>query len=189
MAVTLASLLGGVSSRNWMEDLAAGTSVVGYNPDEEIVTFELSIGVGRSSTVVKVPHDQIDNICDVFADFDPEAEDVRTDRPIVDIIRSTLTVEREERPKDHPKDQPFVGKILSYQFKTSDKPHTRSVVVPTAEWDKFRQYLAGLTEHVTPELIESFSALQSEENARAAEKASKKAAREAERSNPTTPAK
>lgn len=181
MGASIAELMGHKPSASWFQRLEDSGSVLGFEPKGSILLFGFSVGESRGATKVEITSDKIDPVLSVLDNFDPDHEEDRPVRPMEEIIASTLTVEREEVPEGSP--EGTKGEIVSYQFKTSDKAHSRTVVVPADQWGNFRNYLAGL-KSATPALVDAYVKVQAEEDKRAAEKAARKAARE----NGATPA-
>lgn len=98
--------------------------------DDGKVVIAFSVGESRAATRVELAVRDLPSIVEELKAFDPEKIDESRERTVADIIRSTLTVQRDPQ-----------GKVSEYHFKISDRPNTRTVVLRTAEWLDFIRFL------------------------------------------------
>lgn len=180
MALDLSSALGPVKRLPFFDVLVKGT-IMTYNKARDAIMFNVSIGESRSATKVEISETDLPDVLSVLESWDPETTVERVERPVHEIIGSTLSVDREKLPEDAP--EGTVGKVVSYSFKMSDKPHTREVTIPVEDWDDFLRYIARLNDAATSDVRENVRKVQEEEDrahaarlAKRAENAAKKQA-------------
>lgn len=121
--------------------------------------FETSIGNGKGSTVLPLPATDLPNMLAALTEPVSDLDKL----PPSECIRRTIARDAE------------TGEVT---FKVSLAKHSRTVIVPSGEWDNFLAYVTKLSEN-RDEAVKHYRNATAKEEAAEAEKARKAAERKA----------
>lgn len=149
-------------------DNMIATATTNYDAKSKVVAFDLSVGIGKSSTKIEITNEDAYDVSDKLRNFDPDRtytkaeiiertiEKVIPMRPVADPIvkdspeierKDGVIVEKDGKPVLTGREEPDPDNAPYVQFKVSTAKNTRYVVVPVSEWPRFVETIDQLADN------------------------------------------